>query len=220
MRIIIIGPPGSGKGTQARRISDKYGIPHISTGDILRDAVRRGTDLGLKAKTYMEKGELVPDEIVNDIVKERLSMEDCVNGFILDGYPRNIAQAEKLDQILRESGKTIDVVIYLVVDDDEVIRRLTSRRICPNCGAVYNLLISPPRKDELCDTCGAKLVQREDDREDVVKARLNLYKRTFEPLLKYYETRGILVKLDGSKTINEVWAQIDGILSKLDFKNR
>lgn len=215
MNIILLGPPGGGKGTQAERIVEKYGIPHIATGDILRDAVAKGTELGKKAKEYMDKGELVPDEIVIGIVKERLKQPDCEKGFLLDGFPRTIKQAEALDEMLKELGKSIDAVIYIDVPEEEVVKRIAYRRVCRNCGAVYNLIYSPPKEDNKCDKCGGELYQRDDDKEEVVRQRFKVYMENTAPLIEYYEKRGILYRVDGTKSIDEVWQQIDDILQKL-----
>ncbi len=215
MNVILLGPPGGGKGTQAKRIVEKYGIPHIATGDILRDAVAKGTELGKKAKEYMDRGELVPDEIVIGIVKERLKQPDCEKGFLLDGFPRTIKQAEALDEMLKELGKKIDAVIYIDVPEEEVVKRIAYRRVCRNCGAVYNLIYSPPKEDNKCDKCGGELYQRDDDREEVVRQRFKVYMENTAPLIEYYERRGILYRVDGTKSIDEVWQQIDGILQKL-----
>ncbi len=215
MNLILLGPPGGGKGTQAKRIVEKYGIPQISTGDILRDAVAKGTELGKKAKEYMDRGELVPDEVVIGIVRERLSQPDCEKGFILDGFPRTIKQAEALDEILEEMNKKIDAVIDIEVPDEEIIKRIVYRRTCKNCGAVYNLIYSPPKEDNKCDKCGGELYQRDDDKEETVKERLRVYKEQTQPLIDYYKNKGVLYTVDGTKSIDEVWSQIEDILNKI-----
>ncbi len=215
MIIILLGPPGAGKGTQAAKISEYLSIPHIATGDIFRDAIKQGTELGRRAKEYLEKGELVPDEIVNAIVRERISMDDCRNGFILDGYPRTLNQARALDDMLDDMGKSIDVVLNLIVPEDEIVRRLSYRRICRRCGAVYHLINNPPKVDGVCDKCGGELYQREDDREDVIRNRLRVYHERTEPIVKYYKDRGLLVDIDGSGSIDEVWSRIKSVLDKM-----
>ncbi|WP_457548741.1 adenylate kinase [Archaeoglobus sp.] len=215
MNIILLGPPGGGKGTQAKKIVEKYGVPHIATGDILREAVAKGTELGKKAKEYMDRGELVPDEIVIGIVRERLKQPDCEKGFLLDGFPRTIKQAEALDEMLKELGKSIDVVIYIDVPEEEVVKRITYRRTCRNCGAVYHLIYAPPKEDNKCDKCGGELYQRDDDKEEVVRQRFKVYMENTAPLIEYYEKKGLLYRVDGTKSIDEVFAQIDEILQKI-----
>ena len=215
MNIILLGPPGGGKGTQAKKIVEKYGIPHIATGDILREAVAKGTELGKKAKEYMDRGELVPDEIVIGIVRERLKQPDCEKGFLLDGFPRTIKQAEALDEMLKELGKNIDAVIYIDVPEEEVVKRITYRRTCRNCGAVYHLIYAPPKEDNKCDKCGGELYQRDDDKEEVVRQRFKVYMENTAPLIEYYEKKGLLYRVDGTKSIDEVFSQIDEILQKI-----
>lgn len=215
MNLILLGPPGAGKGTQAKRIVEKYGIPQISTGDMFREAVAKGTELGKKAKEYMDRGELVPDEIVIGIVRERLSQPDCERGFILDGFPRTINQAEALDEMLDDMGRRIDAVINIVVPDEEILKRIVYRRICKECGAVYNLIFNPPKQDGVCDKCGGELYQRDDDREETVKERLRVYKEQTEPLVRYYSQKGIIHDIDGTKDIEDVWKQIESVLEKI-----
>lgn len=215
MNIILLGAPGAGKGTQAKKIVEKYGIPHIATGDILREAVAKGTELGKKAKEYMDRGELVPDEIVIGIVKERLQQPDCEKGFLLDGFPRTLKQAEALDEMLKELGKSIDAVIYIDVPEEEVVKRIVYRRTCRNCGAVYHLIYAPPKEPNKCDKCGGELYQRDDDKEETVRQRFKVYMENTAPLIEYYEKKGILYKVDGTKSIDEVWQQIDAILQKI-----
>ncbi len=215
MIIVLLGPPGAGKGTQASKISEALSIPHIATGDIFRDAVERGTELGRKAKEYMERGELVPDEIVNGIVKERISKPDCSNGFILDGYPRTLNQARALDEMLSEMGRKVDVVLNISVSEDEVVRRLSYRRVCRKCGAIYHLINDPPKREGICDRCGAELYQREDDREEVVRKRLRVYREQTKPLINYYRERGVLVDINGNGDIEEVWSQVEEAISSL-----
>ncbi len=215
MNLILLGPPGSGKGTQAKLIVEKYGIPQISTGDMLREAVAKGTELGKEAKKYMDAGKLVPDEVVIGIVKERLQQPDCEKGFILDGFPRTIPQAEALDKILEELGKKIDAVINIQVPEEEIVKRIVNRRTCKNCGAVYHLIYNPPKEDNKCDKCGGELYQRDDDKEEVVRQRYKVYKEQTEPLVEYYAKKGVLYNIDGTKSIEEVFAEIDKILQKL-----
>ena len=215
MNIILLGGPGAGKGTQAKLIVEKYGIPQISTGDMLREAVKQGTELGKKAKEYMDKGELVPDEIVIGIVKERLKQPDCEKGFILDGFPRTIAQAEALDKMLEELGKKIDAVINIHVPEEEIIKRIVNRRTCKKCGAIYHLIYSPPKEPNKCDKCGGELYQRDDDKEETVRERLRVYREQTEPLIEYYKKKGILYNVDGTKDINGVFEEIKSILDKL-----
>jgi len=195
--IVLFGPPGSGKGTRAKIISKLYGIPVITTGDILRSAARNQTDLGIVAQGYMERGDLVPDQVVNSLVRERLSQPDVAQGFILDGYPRSEEQAKALDQILRDLGISLTHIIHVVLDDETIIERLSKRRSCPKCGSVYHLVSAPPKKDEVCDQCGSKLVQREDDKEEVIKHRLEVYREKTMPLLNRYKGRVPILESSG-----------------------
>uniref|UniRef100_A0A7J2TJK1 Adenylate kinase n=1 Tax=Archaeoglobus fulgidus TaxID=2234 RepID=A0A7J2TJK1_ARCFL len=215
MNLILLGAPGAGKGTQAKIIMEKYGIPQISTGDMLREAVAKGTELGKKAREYMAQGKLVPDEIVIGIVKERLSQKDCEKGFILDGFPRTLAQAEALDKIMSEMGRKIDAVINVNVPEEEVVRRIVYRRTCRNCGAIYHLIYNPPKKEGICDKCGGELYQREDDKEETVRERYRVYKKNTEPLIEYYRKKGILFDVDGTKDIESVKKEILGILENI-----
>ena len=211
MNIVLFGPPGSGKGTQAQKLAEKYEIPHVSTGDILRENVKRQTALGLEAKKYMNQGELVPDEVLIGIIKDRLSQPDCDPGCILDGYPRTIPQAEALATILKELGKTLDVVINIEVPDEDVLKRISGRRMCA-CGASYHITFNPPKKEGMCDICGRSLYQREDDKETAVMNRLEVYKKQSEPLIEYYKQQGVLVTVDGTASIDEVFDQISTAL--------
>lgn len=213
MNIILFGPPGAGKGTQAKKLVDFYGIPQISTGDILRANVREGTELGLAAKTYMDKGELVPDEVLIGIIKNRLDSDDCRPGFILDGYPRTVNQADALSVILKEICKPIDVVLNLEVPDEVLVDRMSKRLMC-KCGASYHTISNPPKKDNVCDLCGAEVFQRVDDNEEAVQTRLSVYKKQTQPLIDYYAKQGILVSLDGTKDIDEVFEEIKAVLAK------
>lgn len=204
MNLVFLGPPGAGKGTQAERISGIYGIAHISTGDIFRENIKRGTELGRRAKEYMDRGELVPDEVVIGIVREALADEKCALGFLLDGFPRTVAQAEALEAMLREIGRPLDRVVNLSVPDEVVVERLTARRTCRDCGRNYHLVFNPPKVEGVCDACGGELFQREDDREETVRARLEEYRRKTEPLIDYYRERGLLVEVAGDGGMDEV----------------
>ncbi len=209
MNVILMGPPGAGKGTQAKRIARKLNIPHISTGDMLREAVAAGTDLGLKVKEIMDKGLLVPDDLMIDLVRERLAREDTKNGFILDGFPRTVEQAIALDKMLDELKKEIDVALLVDVDEEEIVKRISSRRICPECGKVYNLLTLRPEVEGYCDNDGSKLIQRDDDKPETVRARYRVYSDKTAPVIRYYSgEKGLLVKVDGSGEIDAVTAEI------------
>jgi adenylate kinase len=200
----MFGPPGAGKGTQAKFLSDKFKIPQISTGDILRDAVKKGTPLGAQAQSYMNKGALVPDEVMIGIVQERTKDKDCANGFVLDGFPRTISQAEALDKLLEKRGTPVTQVINLKVRDKEIIKRSSSRRVCRSCNTIFNLLVNPPKVSGKCDVCGGDLYQRDDDKEEVVKNRLKVYADQTKPLLKYYSKRKLLRDVDGAQSIDKV----------------
>jgi len=208
-KIIIIGPQGSGKGTQAKKLAEKYSVPHISTGDIFREIVKKGTPLGMKAKKYMDQGLLIPDDIINKAVEERLTREDCKEGFILDGYPRNLDQAEALD-----SFTEIDFVLELHVPDELSIKRLSSRRQCKECGAIYGISI-PSEKEGICDKCGGPLYQRDDDKEIAIKKRLDTYHHKTEPLLEYYKPRDIVHSFDGTKAVDEVLQEICNLIEQI-----
>jgi adenylate kinase len=213
MNIVLFGPPGAGKGTQAKKLAGHYKIPHISTGDILRANLREGTELGLAAKEYMDKGELVPDEVLIGIIKNRLAEPDCQAGFLLDGYPRTIPQADALSGILDEIGKPLEVVLNIDVPDDELVIRLGGRRMC-RCGASYHVKFNPPEKDGICDSCDGTLYQRDDDRDDAILQRLKVYQDQTQPLIDYYDRMGILVTVDGTGDIDVVFADICDVLDK------
>jgi adenylate kinase len=212
VNLVLMGLPGAGKGTQAEQIVEKYGIPHISTGDMFRAAMKEGTALGLQAKSFMDKGELVPDEVTIGIVRERLSKEDCKQGFLLDGFPRTVPQAEALETLLQELGKKIDYVININVDKSILMERLTGRRICKSCGATYHLVFNPPAKEGICDRCGGELYQRADDNADTVQNRLDVNIKQQEPLLTFYEAKGYLRNIDGQQDIKKVFADIEELL--------
>lgn len=214
MRLVFLGAPGAGKGTQAKRLVEKYGIPQISTGDLLRAAVAAGTPLGKEAKAYMDRGELVPDSVVLGMVKERLSQEDCKKGFILDGFPRNVAQAEALDKMLAEMNMPLDLALNLDVPFDDLMKRLTGRRTCKSCGQMYNVYYSPPKVEGKCDKCGGELFQRDDDKEETIRKRLEVYKAQTEPLIDYYTKKGILKSVSGTGSIDEIFNNICAILEK------
>ncbi len=204
MRCVLVGPPGAGKGTQAQYIAQARLIPKISTGDIFRLNVRTGTELGVKAKQYMDSGDLVPDEVTIEMVRNRLAEDDAVKGFLLDGFPRNVPQAEVLGRMLDEMGTRLDVVLELVVDDDEVVRRLSGRRTCRNCGTVWHVDFDPPAVEGICDRCGGELFQRDDDRSETVRHRLEVYAEQTSPLVAYYAERGVLIGLDATGPVDNV----------------
>ncbi len=212
MNLILLGPPGAGKGTQAQMIVDRYCIPQISTGDILRKAVKEETPLGKKAKAFMDQGQLVPDEVVIGIIDERLRASDCNPGFILDGFPRTIPQAEALQPILTKIGKSIDHVINIEVDPEELVRRLTGRRTCKNCGAMFHVLFHPPQVEGICDRCKGTLYQREDDQEKTIRIRLNEYQKQTSPLIQYYQLKGTLRSIQGVGEQKEIFERIARLL--------
>ncbi|NLV23822.1 MAG: adenylate kinase [Deltaproteobacteria bacterium] len=214
MRIILLGPPGCGKGTQAKMIVAEYGIPQISTGDILRSAVKEASPMGLEAKKYMDDGLLVPDDVVVGIVEERLQKEDCQEGFILDGFPRTLAQAEALKKVLGVLDMPLDFVISLGGDNLALIERLSGRRTCRECGRGYHIRFDPPQVDGKCDSCGGALFQRDDDQETTIRERLNVYGCQTAPLIDYYKKEGILVTLNGMEGIPQVWANIQKVLDE------
>lgn len=208
MRLVLLGPPGAGKGTQASAIIKKYNIPHISTGDIFRANIKKSTELGKKAKAYMDKGQLVPDELVVSIVKDRLLEDDCKDGFLLDGFPRTVKQAEALDEELTKMELKLDHVINIDVESDELIKRAVGRRICKNCGATYHIEFNPPKKEEECDVCGGELYQRDDDTEKTVANRIEVYLKETKPLVDYYTKKGIIFSVDGKQAIEDVFKDI------------
>src|SRR5690606_5670949 len=209
-----MGLPGAGKGTQAEMIKAKYNIPHISTGDMFRQAIKEGTELGKKAKAYMDEGALVPDEVAHGIVEERLAKSDCDNGFLLDGFPRTIPQAEALEAITKKLNKQIDYVIQVDVPAEKLIERLTGRRVCPSCGATYHVINKPPKTEGVCDNCGTELVQRDDDKEETVQKRLEVNIEQTQPLLDFYKEKGVLVTVDGDQPIDKVFEDIVAAISK------
>lgn len=208
LRTILLGPPGAGKGTQATKIVEKYDIPHISTGDIFRENIKNGTELGKKAKEYMDKGELVPDDLVIDLATNRLLDPDCKNGFLLDGFPRTVYQAEKLDEFLKDHDSNIDIVIDIEVEKEELIRRITDRRVCKACGASFGLKHVPPKKPGICDFCGGELIQRADDTVETVTNRIEVYEKQTMPLIDYYNAKGNIAKIDGTGELLEVFSDI------------
>ncbi|HPU00566.1 MAG: adenylate kinase [Firmicutes bacterium] len=214
MLIVLLGPPGAGKGTQAERLVKQLHLAYIATGDILRAAVKSGTALGQKAKEYMERGQLVPDEIVVEIVRERLADADCAAGAILDGFPRTVAQADALDKVLRDMGKKVDRVIYIEVEEEELLSRLTGRRVCRDCAATYHIKFNPPRVRNVCDQCGGELYQREDDSLTTVQERLQVYREQTAPLIDYYRKQGVLEVIDGNREMEEVYADILAAIEK------
>jgi adenylate kinase len=212
MNLILLGPPGGGKGTQAKPMMERYKIPQISTGDIFRDNLKRGTELGKKAKEYMDKGQLVPDEVVIGIVQGRLKEADCAGGFMLDGFPRTVPQAEALDKALAGMGKKIDHVVSIDVPDAELIKRLTGRRTCRACGDGYHVMFKKPKAEGKCDKCGGELYQRDDDNETTVRNRLDVYKKSTQPLIDYYRKQGLLREINGLGSIQEIFGRVTAVL--------
>ena len=213
MKIIMLGAPGAGKGTQAKMIAEKFGIPHISTGDIFRANIKNGTELGKKAKEFMDKGQLVPDELTVEILLDRVANEDCKNGYVLDGFPRTIPQADVLDKELTKLGDKVDFAINVDVPDENIVRRMSGRRACLKCGATYHIEHIPPKKEGICDTCGSELVQRDDDKPETVQNRLSVYHEQTQPLIDYYNKKNILKTVDGTKDMQEVFSDIVNILN-------
>ena len=214
MKIIMLGAPGAGKGTQAKMIAAKYNIPHISTGDIFRANIKNGTELGAKAKEYMDKGLLVPDELVVDLVIDRFKEPDCKNGYVLDGFPRTIPQAEALDKALTAIGESVDYAINVEVPDENIVRRMGGRRACVGCGATYHIVYSPTKVEGKCDTCGGDLIIRDDDKPETVQNRLAVYHEQTQPLIDYYTNTGIIAEVDGTQDMNDVFAAIVKILGE------
>ena len=214
MRLIMLGAPGAGKGTQAARVAAELKIPHISTGDIFRANIKNGTELGKKAKAFMDAGKLVPDELTCDLVADRLAQADCAGGFILDGFPRTIPQAEALDKVVAELGTKIDYAVNIDVPDEAIIERMSGRRACLSCGATYHVDYNPPKTEGICDTCGQPLVLREDDKPETVQTRLSVYHEQTQPLIEYYGAKNALVSVDGTKPMDEVFADILKVIGK------
>ena len=212
MKIIMLGAPGAGKGTQAKKIAAKYSIPHISTGDIFRANIKNNTELGQKAKTYMDKGELVPDTLVVDLIMDRFKEADCANGYVLDGFPRTIPQAEALDAALKANGEKVDYAINVEVPDENIINRMSGRRACVGCGATYHIKYNPTKVEGICDACGEKLILRDDDKPETVKNRLSVYHDQTQPLIDYYKKADVLKEVDGTKDMEEVFKDIVNIL--------
>jgi len=212
MNLILLGGPGAGKGTQAKKLIDEYQIPQISTGDMLRAALADKTELGLKAKEYMDKGALVPDEVVIGLIEERLAQGDCKKGYILDGFPRTVKQAEALEKVLDKLGQKIDHVVSVEVDNEELVKRLSGRRTCRNCGAMFHVMFNAPRKDGVCDTCGGELYQRGDDNEETVRNRLKVYEDQTAPLIDYYVKKGLLRGVPGMGSIDDIYGRIKAVI--------
>ena len=214
MKIIMLGAPGAGKGTQAKKIAAQYSIPHISTGDIFKANIKNNTELGQKAKTYMDKGELVPDSLVVDLIMDRFKEADCANGYVLDGFPRTIPQAEALDNALKANGEKVDFAINVEVPDENIINRMSGRRACVGCGATYHIKYNPTKVEGVCDACGEKLILRDDDKPETVKNRLSVYHEQTQPLIDYYNKAGVLAEVDGTKDMEDVFKDIVNILGK------
>lgn len=214
MKIIMLGAPGAGKGTQAKKIAAKYEIPHISTGDIFRANIKNGTELGKKAKSFMDQGLLVPDELTVDLVMDRIQKEDCKNGYILDGFPRTIPQAEALDQALKALGDKLDYAIEVDVPDENIVKRMAGRRACVHCGATYHIVYAPTKVENICDVCGGDLILRDDDKPETVTKRLTVYHNQTKPLIDYYKEEGILATVDGTADLEDVFKAVVAILGE------
>ena len=212
MKLIMLGAPGAGKGTQAKKIAEKYQIPHISTGDIFRANIKAGTELGMKAKSFMDQGQLVPDEVTIGMLLDRISQDDSKNGYVLDGFPRTIPQAESLTAALKERGEKIDYAVNVDVPDDNIINRMSGRRACVGCGATYHVVYNAPKSEDICDTCGKKLILRDDDKPETVKNRLLVYHDQTQPLIDYYKKEGVLVEVDGTQNLEKVFQDIVAVL--------
>lgn len=208
MQLVLLGAPGAGKGTQGELLEKEFSLVRISTGDLLRSAMAAGTELGLRAKAYMSRGELVPDELVTELVKDRLQAADTKRGFILDGFPRNISQAQNLDEFLQEQKRGPVMALYLEVEEEALLKRLTGRRVCPNCGASFHLINRPPKQEGLCDACNSQLVQRPDDTEEVIRHRLEVYRRETEPVLSFYADQGLLKRVDGNGDLHDIFSRL------------
>ena len=214
MKILMLGAPGAGKGTQAKKIAAKYGIPHISTGDIFRANIKNGTELGKKAKTYMDQGMLVPDDLTVDLVTDRIHKDDCKNGYVLDGFPRTIPQAEALDKALSAMNEKLDHAIEVNVPDENIVKRMSGRRACLNCGATYHVVHAPTKVENICDMCGGELILRDDDKPETVLKRLGIYHNQTKPLIDYYKEEGILTTIDGTAALEDVFKAIIAILGE------
>ena len=212
MKIVMLGAPGAGKGTQAIKIADKFGIPHISTGDIFRANIKGGTELGMKAKAYMDKGQLVPDEVTIGMLLDRIAEDDCKDGYVLDGFPRTIPQAESLTKALADKGDKIDFALDINVPDEAILTRMSGRRACPKCGATYHIVYAAPQKENICDKCGSELIIRSDDKPETVQDRLNVYHKQTEPLISYYKNEGVFCEVDGTKELQEVFNDVVKVL--------
>lgn len=212
MKIIMLGAPGAGKGTQAKKIAEKYGIPHISTGDIFRANIKGGTELGMKAKSYMDQGQLVPDEVTIGMLLDRISQSDCADGYVLDGFPRTIPQAESLTASLKDRGEKMDYAIDVDVPDEAIVTRMGGRRACLGCGATYHIVFNPTKTEGICDVCGQELVLRDDDKPETVQKRLTVYHDQTQPLIEYYKKAGILKSVDGTQDLNKVFEDIEAVL--------